>query len=113
MDKTIEWEDKPRYWFGISSWTTKYTLYKDRLIIKTGWLSTKEDEIRLFRIMDIEITISFEERLLGVGSIKLISADKTCPDLTISRVKNVREVKDIISDLVDENKKISKIVEVE
>lgn len=113
MDKTIIWEDKPRYWFGLSSWTTKYTLYKDRLVIKTGWLSTKEEEIRLFRVKDLEIIISFEERLLGVGSLKIISKDETLPELIVRRIKNVGEVKDVISDLVDESKKSSKIVEVE
>lgn len=113
MDKTIQWEDKPRYWFGIPSLITKYTLYKDRLVIKTGWWSTKEDEIRLFRVMDMQVTKSIGERLWGLGSIKLISIDKTCPELIIRRIKDVDEVKYIISDLVDESKKSSKIVEVE
>mgnify|MGYP000064782610 FL=1 len=49
----IVWKDRKRTLFGLPWSFTKYSLSDDRLFISTGFLSTKEDEVRLYRIMDI------------------------------------------------------------
>ena len=74
----ILWRARKRWTFLALPWTfTVYRLTKDRLFIKTGFFTTKEDEIRLYRIMDISLWINLldrkragehvNERVEGVG----------------------------------------------
>lgn len=49
----IVWSDRKRIAFGLPWTFTKYTLTKEKLLIHTGMLNTQEDEVRLYRIMDV------------------------------------------------------------
>ena len=58
MSKKIEneevdiiWSDRKRH-LGLPISFTKYSLSEDRLFIKTGFLNLREDEVRLYRILD-------------------------------------------------------------
>ena len=70
-------KDRNRIIFGLPWTFTKYSLSEDRLFISTGLLSTKEDEVRLYRIMDLSLERKLWQRLFGLGTIKCCSADKT------------------------------------
>ena len=54
-----------------------YTLTNQRIKIRVGVLSRKTDEIELYRIKDIKYSATFLERLWSIGSIKIISTQKT------------------------------------
>ena len=49
----ILWTDKKRTLFGLPLSFTTYELEEERLFIRTGFFTRKEDEVRLYRIMDI------------------------------------------------------------
>ena len=55
----IIWKDTRRPIFGLPLSFTKYTLLEDKLLIDTGFLSTKQEEIKLYRIMDVKLNRSF------------------------------------------------------
>lgn len=97
----ILWTDKKRPLFGKPLSFTRYTLTEDKLLIKTGFLSIKEEEIQLYRIMDLTLHKSLFQRLFKVGTIHCCSADKTTPDLYIEDVRNPDEVKELISKQVE------------
>ena len=76
----IIWKDRKRIFFGLPWTFTKYSLSEDRLFISTGFFSVKEDEVRLYRIMDVSLERKLWQRMCGLGTIKCCSADKTMGD---------------------------------
>ena len=90
--------------FGLPWTFTKYRLTKDRLFIITGLFNTREDEVRLYRITDITLKRSFLQRLIGLGTIHCDSSDVNQPCFEIRNIKHPKEVKDMISKLVDESR---------
>ena len=100
----IKWKDRKRIIFGLPWTFTKYSLTEDRLFISTGLLSTKEDEVRLYRIMDLSLERKRWQRLFGLGTIKCCSADKTLGDFEIKNIKDSKNVKEMISELVEEER---------
>jgi len=95
------WKDKKRTLFGLPLSFTTYYLSNEKLIIETGLFSKNEEEIRLYRIIDIGLKRTFGERIFGLGSIHVFSSDKSCPEFTIERIKDSKYVKDLLSDLIE------------
>ena len=77
------------------------TLNNGELLIQTGILSTKEEEVRLYRIMDVTLRRSLGQRLFGLGTIHCCSADKSTPEFDIKWIPNSAAVKEKLSDLVE------------
>lgn len=105
-----KWKDRKRIIFGLPWSFTRYRLTDEKLIVKTGFLSTKEDETRLYRIMDVTLKRSLGERLWGLGTIHICSADKSTPEFDIKRIKKSETIKNLISDMVEserERKRVS------
>lgn len=106
----IVWSDKKRPFLGLPISFTKYSLSEDKLYIETGFLNKRQEEIRLYRIMDLTLKRSFGERLFGLGTIHCCSADKSTPEFDIKLIKNSADVKELISDMVEserERKRVS------
>ncbi len=104
------WRDRKRTFLGLPLSFTVYALTQEKLLIETGFFNKKEEEIRLYRVMDVTLHRSFGERLLGIGTIHCCTADKSTPELDIKRIKRPRQVKELLSGLVEEervNKRVS------
>ena len=95
------WKDRKRTLFGLPWSFTRYYLTETKLIIITGCFKQKEEEIRLYRIMDMSLSRSLAERMNKVGTIHCCSADKTAPEFDILHVKDPRRVKELLSDMVE------------
>ena len=105
MSITIEslWEDRKRY-FGLPLSFTRYRLSDDRLFISEGFLNIKDDEILLYRVRDIDTRRSLWQRLFGVGTVTVLSSDKTMPSLELKNIKDPLFVKELIHKQVEEMK---------
>lgn len=103
-DNKVIWSDRKRTLFGLPLSFTQYTLTEDRLFIQTGLFTTVEDEVRLYRIMDVKLTRTFGQKIFGVGTIKVSSADKSMGDFEITSIKKSKEVKEKLSELVEKNR---------
>ena len=95
------WQDRKRIIFGLPWTFTKYVLTKEKLLIQTGILNMKEEEVRLYRIMDVTLRRSLGQRLFGLGTIHCCSADKSTPEFDIKWIPNSAAVKEKLSDLVE------------
>ncbi len=95
------WRDKKRTLFGLPLSFTTYYLTDEKLIIEVGFFDKIEEEIRLYRITDVSLKRTFGERIFGLGSIHVCSADKSTPEFTIKRIKKSRNIKELLSDLVE------------
>jgi len=103
-DNNVIWSDRKRTIFGLPWSFTRYRLTKEKLIIETGLFSRSEEEIRLYRILDLSLKRKFRERLFGLGTIHCCSGDKSTPEIDIKRIKESKKVKDTLSDLVEEQR---------
>ena len=101
MKKEIVWTDRKRILFGLPWTFTKYTLTREKLLVETGILNKDQEEIRLYRIMDMTLKRSFWQRLFGLGTIHCCTADKTAPELDIKWIPDSANVKELLSDLVE------------
>lgn len=97
----VVWQDRKRIIFGLPWTFTKYVLTKEKLLIQTGILNTKEEEVRLYRIMDVTLRRSLGQRLFGLGTIHCCSADKSSPEFDIKWIPDSAAVKEKLSDLVE------------
>lgn len=95
------WQDRKRIIFGLPWSFTRYRVTDEKLLIKTGVLSTNEEEVRLYRIMDLTLKRSLGQRLWGLGTIHICSGDKSTPEFEIKRIKNSEKVKNMLSDMVE------------
>lgn len=104
-----KWMDRKRIIFGLPWSFTRYRLTDDKLIISTGLFSTKEEEIRLYRIMDVTLNRTFGDKLWGLGTIHLCSSDKTTPEIDIKRIRQSSEVKEMLSDMIEVARKKNRV----
>ena len=105
MSITIEclWKDRKRY-FGLPLSFTRYSLSEDRLFISEGFLNLKDDEVLLYRVRDIDTRRTLWQRLFGVGTVIVVSSDKTMPNLVLKNIKDPVFVKELIHKQVEEMK---------
>ena len=103
--KDIIWKDRKRTIFGLPLSFTVYTLTGEKILIDTGFLNQKQDEIMLFRITDITLTRTLGQRIFGLGTVHCCSADKTSPEFDLKNIKNSSEVKELLSSEVFRERK--------
>ena len=94
------WKDRKRR-LGLPLSFTKYTVFEDRLILKTGFLSTTTDETLLYRIMDVRLSRKLGQKLFGVGTVILMSADKSHPTLELKNIRQSDNVRQMLSRQVE------------
>ena len=97
------WQDRKRY-LGMPLSFTTYSISEDRLFRDSGLLNRTYEEVLLYRIRDISLKRSLGQMIFGVGTITIISSDKTSAKLEIENVKAHKEVKELIHQLVEEAK---------
>lgn len=100
------YEERKRLLFFGLPWTfTKYTLNPKKLLINTGLLTSVENEILLYRVMDITVKRSLMQKIFRLGSIQVISSDKTCPNLEIKNIRNVTQFREALSEYIEESRR--------
>ena len=103
------WRERRRTIFGLPLSFTVYKLTEEKLLIESGFLNKKEEEVRLYRIMDVTLRRSLGERLFGLGTIHCCSADQSTPEFDVSRVRNSAQVKEMLSDLVEKERAAKRV----
>jgi len=98
------WKDKKRTIFGLPLSLTAYELTEDRLLIRTGLFTQTEDEVRLYRIVDVTLIRTLRQRILGLGTIHCCSTDATQKEFNIVSISNPRNVKDLLSELIEQER---------
>ena len=97
------WQDRKRH-LGLPIIFTRYSLSEDRLFTSVGFLNIQDDEILLYRVRDIDSSRTLWQRIFGVGTVRVISSDKTMPTLVLKNIKDPIFVKELIHQQVEETK---------
>ena len=93
----MEFVERKRWLFFALPFTfTKYTVKEDVITINAGLFKTTENDCYMYKVQDVELEVSFLERLNGVGTIKCYTGDTTNPILYIQHVKNAKAIKNFI-----------------
>ncbi|MGE0760279.1 MAG: PH domain-containing protein [Pirellulaceae bacterium] len=76
----------------------RYELTTQRFIHMTGVLSRRTDRLEVIDIDDVTVQQGMVERMFGVGTIKVVSSDRTHPQLVLIGIDDVKRVADTIDD---------------
>lgn len=104
MENQIIWKDKKRPIFGLPLSFTTYTLTDNKLLCDFGILNRTQEEIWLYRIVDVTVTRTLFQRLFNVGTVHICSGDRSTPEFSIISIKNPLDVKEAISKKVEEER---------
>ena len=83
---------------------TRYILTDSKLITRVGLLNLREDEIELYRVYDKSMKLPLGQRIVGCGTITLLSKDNDTPTKVLQSVKRPREVKKLLDAAVQEQR---------
>lgn len=108
-DKSL-WRARKNNFLGLPWTFTVYELTNDRLFVESGFLNKKEDEVRLYRILDLELNRSLGQRIFGMGTIKVSSSDRSLKNFELVNIKNPKAIKEMLSQLVEEQRDAKRVV---
>ncbi|MGM9536456.1 MAG: PH domain-containing protein [Intestinibacter sp.] len=104
MEKEL-WSDRKRVlFFGLPLSFTTYRLTSNRFFINSGFLTQTQDEVRLYRITDVSLSRTLMQRIFGLSTIHCNSSDKTLGNFDIINVKDGENVKELLSQSVEQER---------
>ena len=109
LDAEVVWKDRRRY-CGLPWSFTRYSIIKRegeyaKLVNINGFLSSRSEEVNLYRVDDFEVYQSLIDKLFGVGTVTVYCKDATCDKLVLRNVKNPYRVRELLNKLVLEDRR--------
>ena len=89
---------------------TRFTIYeltKTRLRLKTGIFSQQIEDTELYRVRDYSIDKPFWFRIFGLGHIKVLTSDKSNPEINLYAVSKIENTAELIRQNVEVARKKS------
>ena len=83
-----------RAWYLVAS--TRYRLTSQRLFAQTGLIAKNLEEVELFRVKDVTLSQGVLDRLLGVGTVTVLSTDDTAPELDLAGIRDPLAAKEAL-----------------
>ncbi len=93
--------------------TVRITLTTERLRIESGILSRKVEEIELYRVKDTELAKAVWQRMLGLGTVHLVTSDPTMPRITLESIKDAGAVRESIRQQVERIRRLRGVRELD
>lgn len=75
---------------------TYYEVSADRIEYSRGIFDRQVDNLDMFRVIDLKLRRSLLDCILGIGTVSLITTDKTDPQFTFEKMRGPRSLYDII-----------------
>lgn len=102
--EVVQQERKRWLLFGLPFTFTKYTLTNRKILINSGFFTSREDEILLYRVLDMTLSRTLIQKLFGLGTVIVEAQDKFQSTLVVKNIRNSQQFKDNLSYLVEEEK---------
>ena len=103
QEEPILWSDRKRI-LGMPLSFTKYTVDANRLYMQTGLLRTEVNELLLYRVLDVKSGRTLGQKLLGVGTITLMSSDQSTPRMELKNIRDCERVRKFLSALIEKQR---------
>jgi membrane protein YdbS with pleckstrin-like domain len=81
-------------WVRVKS--SSYRLTTQRLFVRRGWLAKHVNELELYRVKDVVVDQRGLQRLLGYGTITVLAADDTTPQVDLVGISRPTRIKELI-----------------
>ena len=92
----VAWRVAKLAWHATVLRGHRYRVSNQRIVLESGALSKRIDEVDMRTIDDIEFRQGLLERLLGIGQIDIIAADKRLGRFRLLGVPQPRELRELI-----------------
>lgn len=80
---------------------TRYVLTTQRLRLSRGILSKAYDDLEIYRVKDISLHQPMIQRMVGLGTITLMTSDTTHPMFVLPAIRDPLAVRDVIRNQVE------------
>jgi len=90
-----------------------YEVTADRIEWSRGIFDRRVDNLDMFRVIDLKLRRSLFDCIVGVGTVGLITTDKTDPEFVFEKIRDSRRLYDIIKKASLEADKRSGVIHVE
>lgn len=88
----------------------KYKITEDRIFVEYGVLKTIQNETRLYRVTDLRLSQNLIQRMCGTSTIEITTRDKDTPLIFLKNIKQGYEVKELLSQLVEESRRKNRVI---
>ena len=90
-----------------------YEVTADRIEWGRGIFDRRVDNLDMFRVIDLNMRRSVFDVIFGIGSVKLITTDKTDPEFAFEKVRHCRLLYDVIKKASLEADKQNRVIHME
>lgn len=90
-----------------------YEVTADRIEWSRGIFDRRVDNLDMFRVIDLKMRRTVFDCILGIGTVGLITTDKTDPEFVFEKIRDSRRLYDIIKEASLEADKRSGVIHVE
>jgi len=73
-----------------------YEVSDERIEWSRGILDRRIDNLDMFRVIDLKLRRSLIDCIVGIGTVALVTTDKSDPEFVFEKVRHCRELYDII-----------------
>ncbi len=109
QQEEILWKDRKHWmWFPFSF--TRYSVTREHLNLDVGFFKTTYDETLLYRIVDVRLIRTFLQKIFGTGTVQVFSRVDTQKMIELKNIKHPKQVKQLISQLVEAVRNEKKVV---
>lgn len=92
---------------------TYYEVTADRIEWERGIFDRKVDNLDMFRVIDLKMRRTVFDVILGIGTVALITTDKTDPEFAFEKVRDCRLLYDVIKKASLEADKQNRVIHME
>lgn len=96
----VLWHDRKRI-LGMPISFTRYEVDDTRLTVRKGFFRTETEELLLYRVLDLKMIRTLGQKIVGVGTLTLYSADQSTRTLELKNIKKPEEVRKFLSRIVE------------
>lgn len=99
----IIWKDTKTF-CGFPICFTEYCFTDQMLIIKSGFIATKRQQIPYYKITDVTIIQTLGNKVFRVGSVICHTSDKSIGTVSLQNIKNFEIANDLIPELIQRSR---------
>lgn len=100
-------------WKFIELRSTAFTLTSQRIKLESGVLSKTYDQVELYRVKDTILTRTLLQRMLGLGSIKMLTSDPSQPELVFPSIQDSENIREMIRQNVERMRRLRGVRELD
>ena len=89
------------FWRWLEIRCTRYTLTSQRLRYTHGVLNRRHDDMELYRVKDVTVKEPLIQRVVGLGTLRLVTSDATTPEMRLPAIKEPLVVMEAIREQVE------------